>query len=436
MTFESSRSLLVARLTQSTEWATRTPRFLFRGFHAFSGGGPATLVRNSTKGIVPHLFGGAKPRTLIKSWSRAVALRELSPADASKMIRTHLGMRLEPTAFSSWTSDYQTALLSAIEAANGDYKLFDSYPDLSKRHIAILDTSLLGSATITEVLQVSALHEAKLADADRPCDFLVYGPVKGTAFRAVPLSNMSRIGLNPREVWIDSKRTTNWTDQLTTDKTLQARKIAEKFCRENDKRPDVILAVLAAELSRQRAPKVDMGVSDMFKYRWKKEEVELIVSLLKKDIATLRLDHGGKAALVNRSMYVHRYPQLHLTANLLEAFMDAGWKARWALPPQGHLSSRPATYSTRGRDAKKRPLQDVPLREGSHKHVRPDLGQVLVKNMKGLKTGDADGLPRKASYFVEAEAIAGIIADALKRIARLNLQDLGREENEQGQRSI
>ncbi|KKY33080.1 hypothetical protein UCDDA912_g06963 [Diaporthe ampelina] len=284
------------------------------------------------------------------------------------MIRTHLGMRLEPTAFSSWTSDYQTALLSAIEAANGDYKLFDSYPDLSKRHIAILDTSLLGSATITEVLQVSALHEAKLADADRPCDFLVYGPVEGTAFRAVPLSNMSRIGLNPREVWIDSKRTTNWTDQLTTDKTLQARKIAEKFCRENDKRPDVILAVLAAELSRQRAPKVDMGVSDMFKYRWKKEEVELIVSLLKKDIATLRLDHGGKAALVNRSI--------------------------------------------------------------------PDLGQVLVKNMKGLKTGDADGLPRKASYFVEAEAIAGIIADALKRIARLNLQDLGREENEQGQRSI
>lgn len=392
-------------------------------------------MRNSTKDIVPHLFGGAKPRTLIKDWTPTAGIRELGPGDASKLIRTHLGMRVEPTAFSSWTSDYQTALLSAIEAANGDYKLFDDYPDLSKRHIAILDTSLLGSGTITEVLQVSALHEARLAGAGQPCDFLVYGPVEGPAFRAVPLSDISSLGLNPRDIWIDSNRTTNWTDQLITDKTLRARKIAEKFRHENDKSPDVILAVLAAELSRQRAPRVDMGVSDMFKYRWKSEEVDLIVSLLKKDIATLRLDHGGKAALVNRSMHVHQFPQLHLTANLLEGFMNAAWKGRWALPPQGHLSSHSGPYLTRGHNTKKRPLKDVAPRDGSHKIVKVDFSQLLVKNMKGPRIVDADGSPRKVSYFVEADLIAEIIADALKRIARLNLEELSREEDHQEPKS-
>ncbi|KAG6363690.1 hypothetical protein INS49_008791 [Diaporthe citri] len=352
------------------EWATRTPRFLFRGFHAFSGGGPETFVRNDISGIVPHLFGGAKLQTLIKRWSPTARLRELSPGEASKLIKTHMRMRLEPTAFSSWTSDYQAALLSAIEAPNGDYKLFDDYPDLSKRHIAILDTELLGSNTITEVLQMSALHEAKLADTDQPCSFL----------------------------------------------------------------PDVIVAVLAAELSRQRAPRFDMKVSDMFKYRWSDEEVELIVSLVKKDIASLRLDHGGKTALVNRSMYVHHFPQLHLTMKLLEAFMDAAWKSRWALPPQGHL------YVPSPSHGEKRPREGLPdddndnARHGKIPEIvtTKTMGNLLIKDMTGPKIGDIEEPPRRASYFIEAGAIAEIIADALmKRIARLNLLDMAREETGQ-----
>lgn len=428
---------MVARLTHLTEWATRTPRFLFRGFHAFSGGGPETFVRNDTSGIVPHLFGGAKPRTLVKRWSPTARLRELSPEDARKLIKTHLGMCLEPTAFSSWTSDYQTALLSAIEATNGDYKLFDDYPDLSKRHIAILDTGLLGSNTITEVLQVSALHEAKLADTDQLCGFLIYGPVESKAMRAVPLSDIASFGFNPRETWVRSNRTVNRTNQLITEKVLQARSIAGKFRDENSKTPDVLLTVLAAELSRQRAPKVDAQVSDMFKYRWKNGEVELIVGLLKKDIASLRLDHGGKTALVNRSMSFHHFPQLYLTMKLLEAFMDAAWKSRWSLPPQGHLPFHSGAGSTSpdGKRPWKEVQEDDDDKDRQGKRPKPvtreTMGHLLIKDMTGPKIVDIEEAPRKSSYFIEAGALAEIIADALKRIARLSLQELAREEIEQ-----
>lgn len=408
---------------------------MFRGFHAFSGGGPETLVRNDTSGIVPHLFGGAKPHTLVNKWSPTAGLRELSPGDASKLIKAHLGMRLEPTAFSSWTSDYQTALLSAIEATNGDYKLFDDYPDLSKRHIAILDTDLLGSSTITEVLQVSALHEAKLADTDQPCGFLVYGPVEGTAFRAVPLSDISHLGFNPRDIQVASR----WTKELITDHTLRARSVAEKFRHESSKRPDVILTVLAAELSRRRAPRFDLKVLDMFKYRWTDGEVELIVSLLKKDIASMRLDHGGKTALVNRSMYVHHFPQLHLTMKLLEAFMDAAWESRWTLPPQGHLPAYSGAYSTSHGQFRKRPWKSVPgddndnaRREKKPKTVITEtMGHLLIEDMAGPKIVDIEEPPRRASYFIEAGAIAEIVADALKRIAELNLLDMAKGETEQ-----
>lgn len=51
------------------------------------------------------------------------------------------------------------------------------------------------------------------------------------------------------------------------------------------------------------------------------------------------------------------------------------------------------------------------------------MGHLLIKDMAGPKIGDIEEPPRKASYFIEAGAIAEIIADALKRIARLNLQE-------------
>lgn len=352
-------------------------------------------------------------------------------------------MRLEPTAFSSWTSDYQTALLSAIEATNGDYKLFNDYPDLSSRHIAILDTARLDPKKITEVLQVSALYEAKLADTDHPCDFLIYGPIESEALRVVPLSVVTSVGLNPRETWVNFTRLNTWTTQFITDRTALAREIAEKFRNKNDRTPDVFLAVLAAELSRQRAPRVDKQVMDMFKYRWESEEVNLIVGLLKKDIASLRLDHGGKTALFNRSMYVHHFPQLHLATKLLEAFMDEAWKSRWARPPQGHIASYSGTYPTsRGRTRKRSPGEVS--REGDNNTraakepksvIKETMGHLVIEDMMGSKIVDIETPPRKASYFIKAEDIAEIITDALKRIARLKLAELEGEEDEHEQKS-
>ncbi|KAL2280768.1 hypothetical protein FJTKL_12280 [Diaporthe vaccinii] len=202
-------------------------------------------------------------------------------------------------------------------------------------------------------------------------------------------------------------------------------------------KPDRILKVLAAELSRQRAPKVDAQVSDMFKYRWKNGEVELIVGLLKKEIASLRLDHGGKTALVNRSMSFHHFPQLYLTMKLLEAFMDAAWKSRWSLPPQGHLPSHSGAGSTSpdGKRPWKEVQEDDDDKDRQGKRPKPvtreTMGHLLIKDMTGPKIVDIEEAPRKSSYFIEAGALAEIIADTLKRIARLSLQELASDEIEQ-----
>lgn len=49
--------------------------------------------------------------------------------------------------------------------------------------------------------------------------------------------------------------------------------------------------------------------------------------------------------------------------------------------------------------------------------------------MTGPKVRDAEGLLKTISYCVEAKIIADIISDALRRIARSNLEEFGREED-------
>ncbi|KAI3397294.1 hypothetical protein diail_11026 [Diaporthe ilicicola] len=406
------------------EWATQRPRFLFRGFHAMSGGGPETFVRNDTKSIAPHLFGGAKPQMLNKRWSPTAGLRVLSPEEVRKSIKIHLEMRREPTIFSSWTADFQTALCSAIEATKGDYEHFQDYPDLSRRHVAILDTLRLDVNGITEVLQVSALHEAKLAETYHLYDYLVYGPVKEPAFCAVPLSDLSGLGFDPRELQVAHQ----WTKQLITDSTLRAKKIAEKFRRRDEKAPDIVLAVLAAELSRSRAPRVDPKVFDMFKYRWKNEEVEWIVDLLKDDIALLELD-GGMKPLVNRAMHVHQLPQLYLMTRLLDAFMDAAWKSRCEVSANGQTSHSFSYQNPGQRTPGKRPSADEGDNASGHITRRPRrMVDVIGKAMARSDSHVADEVGRRSSHFVQAEAVAEIVAEALKRIARLNLEVFGEDD--------
>ncbi|KAL1859786.1 hypothetical protein Daus18300_009376 [Diaporthe australafricana] len=409
------------------EWATQRPRFLFRGFHAVSGGGPEALVRNDTKRIIPHLFGGAESQTLNKMWSLRAGIRVLSPPEVMKLIKTHLEMRIKPTIFSSWTADFQTALLSAIEATKGDYEHFQDYPDLSKRHIAILDTSRLEVNGITEVLPVSALHEAKFAETDHPYDYLVYGPVRELAFCAVPLSDLSSLGFDPRDVHGEG----GLTSQLNADSVLRAKEIAKKFRRENNQECDIVLAVIAAELSRQRAPRMDLKVSDMFKYRWKDEEVELIVDLLKDDIAQLKLDDGGMRPLINRAMHVHHFPQLHLMTRLLDAFMDAAWTMEHRLNVPGHTFSHGEKASPWHLKCHPTPglrkLSQIRKRPGSRALGREPskLGSLLATTMGQPSDGTMDRLKSGPSQYVRAESVAEIIAEAMKSIARLNLEEFG-----------
>lgn len=51
-------------------------------------------------------------------------------------------------------------------------------------------------------------------------------------------------------------------------------------------------------------------------------DAELVVSLLKKDIASLGPDHRLEAALLSRAKYVHYFPQLRLMTKCMEGFSD------------------------------------------------------------------------------------------------------------------
>lgn len=102
--------------------AEKLPRFLFRGFHSLSGGGQTGL--NTAQGVVPHGFlyedSSADSADSDSSDSShgmsSITVEGMDFEDLAYVARKHICGGTFPTPFSSWASNFESAVLFAIGA--------------------------------------------------------------------------------------------------------------------------------------------------------------------------------------------------------------------------------------------------------------------------------------------------------------------------------
>ncbi|ETS87413.1 hypothetical protein PFICI_01241 [Pestalotiopsis fici W106-1] len=261
------------------------PRFFFRGFHAGSGGGIPGL--NNKKGITPHGFlRGQTPTTMY-------AIKNVH-----HMIHYHLSGVVGNSHFSSWSADLHTAL--GYSGAHGGKRY--------GRHIAVLDTRLLEPHV--EVYHTEDLRDAGLSNQAYSYEWLIYGPITGVAYRCASVDAMENIGL-PIIYTITARPAKLMTTEAAV---VTAKKVGELFRHDQDKSPDVILAVAAAVLGlhfrRLGQRGLEPGVIDSAARLWAHE----LRTLKKPKLPTI-----GTGILANPLTPTRNLPGLELMVDLLIA---------------------------------------------------------------------------------------------------------------------
>ncbi|KAI1325211.1 hypothetical protein F5Y16DRAFT_423288 [Xylariaceae sp. FL0255] len=182
------------------------PRFLFRGFTSYSGGGHDARL-NSKDGVIPHGFLNGKKPTNIYDILKLKA-----------MINGHInGDDALETEFSSWAANS----LTAGEYADG-------------QSLAILDTSRMESHV--RVYHVPALLRAGLSATLYPEEYLLYGPVRGPAFHHIRLQDAVKFGL----------KTSRLKTQNDCKTMIQCSRAMAIHVGGSDRRPAFIVAITTA----------------------------------------------------------------------------------------------------------------------------------------------------------------------------------------------
>lgn len=317
-------------LTTCTDWRNRTPRFLFRGFNAESGGGYKGL--NSQHRICPHAF---------LDQDDVPAMSTYDFQDLRRLINGHLEGHTIQSPFSSWSGDFQTAL--GFAAGSG------AVPSAEKAHIVILDAEQY--CMQHKVHHVTALVKADLASYDYPHEYLIYGPVSGSDYQCISLKSLTRIHrlysvgsfADEWHVTDDEARFAKLGVRNFKEEVLRAQHMArshmptpKKTTKGNWSAFPIVFAV--AELSRRRAPNTtDIGASNYpkaYACKWKDDEIRVVMEVLAHDIDLLYMPGEGMSlgrpkTPVNPWSYVDDFPQLRLMVGLLERLLTAAeWKCR------------------------------------------------------------------------------------------------------------
>ncbi|KAF2134926.1 hypothetical protein P153DRAFT_380733 [Dothidotthia symphoricarpi CBS 119687] len=145
------------------------PRFLFRAWHARSGGGP-DFATNSTSEIVPHAFMPGKQRDIPTFYEAPETMLYWNA------INHYHGNACSDSEFSSWASSLHLVLCYAT------YKLNKKDP-----HIAIMDTHNLDG-------NILVWHVPDLI-GQRNHEYLAWGQISGRGYKAVSLYNLHQKGL-------------------------------------------------------------------------------------------------------------------------------------------------------------------------------------------------------------------------------------------------
>lgn len=161
----------------------RIPRFLFRGFNRHSGGG--IPGQNTTEGIFPLGF--------LQGYDTEMEVgSNADPEMVLYRVIRHCCQLTDPaTPFSSWSHDYRTALrfsctrLRPSTGGRDRLKLEEDHDSC----IAVLDTWALGEEK-TLLNKIFHVPQFGIARINYPCEWLIWGPVSGPAYRCVSVSTI------------------------------------------------------------------------------------------------------------------------------------------------------------------------------------------------------------------------------------------------------
>jgi len=292
------------------------PRFLFRGFNKYSGGGfPG---QNTTDGIVPLGFlQGCDQKMEIDG--------KMKPELVKARVRIHCCQHTyHPTPFSSWTHDWRTALgFARNRQSPKDPSKWQYLEDGDEGYIAVLDTSALGDE---RTLRNRIFHVPQF-DVPRlhiTCEWLIWGPVSGPAYRCVPFSAIrGAVGCREWPRHIPRKQSERYLLPADIRKSML---VAGCFQREDDTSADVMLAVAAAELAPRfwgrehyvspgGDPETALGTEPL----WPRDVLKKLLDL----IALCKPVLSGRP-LVRGSTALEGFPRVNLMYDLLS---DAA--ARW-----------------------------------------------------------------------------------------------------------
>lgn len=160
----------------------KTPRFLFRGFHAGSGGHQHAAELNNVTGVTPPAFYFAQSDPYNPM---PTSLRHISTSELYWFVQMHITHQIYPTPFSSWTGNFDTAVRFATRSHFGSG---DEYA--TPGFVAILDTQKLhlepGEGVGMRVIYLPTLGH------DIPVEYLVYGPVFGPGYHALSVTEVRK----------------------------------------------------------------------------------------------------------------------------------------------------------------------------------------------------------------------------------------------------
>lgn len=147
--------------------AERVPRFLFRLWHAKSGGREDHGFALNEQDAITPLYFKLHPDKTNKQ------IQELDLKSVWRKARYHVSNEKTETIFSSWTQSLPLCLAWAREFA-----------DAGSLHISILDVTLLRSPNrVVSAVYLGGLLELDLSNHSH--EFLVYGRITSSAFSSV-----------------------------------------------------------------------------------------------------------------------------------------------------------------------------------------------------------------------------------------------------------
>lgn len=292
------------------------PRFLFRGFNRYSGGGfPG---QNTTEGILPLGF--------IQGYDQKMEVSmRMDPSDVKARARMHCVQRTShPTPFSSWSHDLRTALgFSYTRQSYGNSRDYQPLEEDEDCYIAVLDTWALGDEKRVRN-RIFHLSQFDIPGLHIPCEWLIWGPVSGPAYRCVSLSTI-REAVNCQK-WPGHVPSKDPRRYLLDKEIWDSMLVAGCFQRKDDASADVMLAVAAAEMSRRFwgqlgyiSPDGDLESSLDREPRWPQGKLGKLLAVF----ALCEPILSGRP-LVNGNTALEGFPRVKLMYDLLS---DA--EARW-----------------------------------------------------------------------------------------------------------